>query len=98
MNDIRIVAILLIKEQYQNEFSPQLKKLVEMSREEEGCKQYELLSQNQQNPLEFIFLEHWVSTEALERHNQSSHFMEFVKFASDKIVSLDIKKLKCYSK
>lgn len=95
MNDIKIVAILTIKEQYQDKFPAELKTLVENSRKEEGCNYYEL-NQNADNPLEFIFLEHWASAEALEKHNQSTHFVAFGEFASDKMISLDVKAIKPY--
>lgn len=95
MKDIKVVAILIIKEQYQDKFPAELKKLVENSRREEGCKNYEL-NQNTNNPLEFIFIEHWDSAEALEKHNHSSHFVAFGKFASGKMISLDIKTIESY--
>lgn len=95
MKDIKIVAILIIKEQYYDKFPAELKTLVEKSRKEVGCRHYEL-NQNAANPLEFIFLEHWDSAEALEKHNHSSHFVAFSKFASDKMISLDIKTITPY--
>lgn len=50
-----------------------LKGLLEPSREEEGCCQYELYRDEKIEGL-FVMQEIWCSEEALERHMQTEHF------------------------
>lgn len=51
--------------------------LVEPTRQEAGCLQYELL-QNQANPTDFTFVEEWESHEALDAHLASAHIQAAV--------------------
>lgn len=89
MSEITIVATLTIKAAYQAPLMVELKKLVDSSRAEKGCLQYDL-HQDNQNPLIYIFIERWASQSILDAHNQSEHFTSFGKFADGKIDSLAI--------
>lgn len=89
MSEITIVATLTIKSDFQAPLMEQLKKLVDSSRAEEGCLQYDL-HQDSQNPLVYIFIERWASQPILDVHNQSEHFVSFGQFAKGKIESLSI--------
>ncbi len=63
----------------------QLMRLVEPTRKEEGCLRYDLhagLSDGER----FLFYEIWTSQEALDRHMQTPHFLEF-KGAADKLLA-----------
>ncbi|CAE6938478.1 hypothetical protein ACOMICROBIO_GDFFDHBD_03052 [Vibrio sp. B1REV9] len=51
--------------------------LLEPTREEEGCCQYELFLDEQIEGL-FMFQEIWASQEALEKHLQSPHIVHFI--------------------
>ncbi|ACK70303.1 Antibiotic biosynthesis monooxygenase [Gloeothece citriformis PCC 7424] len=52
--------------------------LVEATRQEKGCLQYELLH-NQNDPTEFIFVETWETKECLEAHMKTEHFQIALK-------------------
>ena len=49
-----------------------LTSLIEPTRKEEGCIQYQLL-QNDTEPTDFTFVEEWASKAALDAHLASSH-------------------------
>jgi quinol monooxygenase YgiN len=57
--------------------------LVEPTRQEPGCLQYDLLH-NQADPTDFTFVEEWESHEALETHLATPH----IQAASDRIPEL----------
>ncbi len=89
MSEITIVATLTIKADYQAPLMVELKKLVDSSRAENGCLQYDL-HQDNKNPLVYIFIERWASQAIVDVHNQSEHFIAFGQFAAGKIESLAI--------
>ncbi|WP_192348567.1 putative quinol monooxygenase [Algoriphagus sp. Y33] len=55
-------------------------RLIEETRKEPGCQKYELHEVTDQPGL-FIMMEEWASEAALEIHNTSKHFMDFVTSA-----------------
>lgn len=87
MSEITIVATLTIKSDFQAPLFEALKKIVDSSRAEEGCNQYDL-HQDMQNPMVYVFVERWASQEALDLHNQSEHFTSFAQFTKGKVESL----------
>ncbi|MBK5142434.1 antibiotic biosynthesis monooxygenase [Budviciaceae bacterium BWR-B9] len=89
MSEITIVATLTIKADFQAPLMDALKKLVDSSRAEEGCLQYDL-HQDNKNPLVYVFIERWASQEILDIHSKSSHFVSFGQFTKGKIESLTI--------
>ncbi|WP_159564155.1 putative quinol monooxygenase [Budvicia diplopodorum] len=89
MNEITIVATLTVKSAYQTALVSELKKLVDSSRAEKGCLQYDL-HQDNQNPLVYVFIERWASQAIVDAHNQSAHFVAFGQFADGKVDSLAI--------
>lgn len=90
MGEVKIVATLMIKDAYKEEFPQELRNLVTASRAEKGCKQYDL-HKDHNNDSVFVFIERWASSQAVEEHNESGHFRHFGTFAKDKIQSLDVK-------
>lgn len=89
MSEITIVATLTIKSDFQAPLLEALKKIVDSSRAEEGCYQYDLHHDNR-NPMVYVFIERWASQEALDLHNQSEHFTSFAQFTKGKVESLVI--------
>ncbi|PWT83365.1 MAG: antibiotic biosynthesis monooxygenase [Acidobacteria bacterium] len=69
---LRIIAKVKARSDSVDELRKLLRALVEPTRNEEGCINYELL-QSQSDPTEFIFLEEWESVVALDRHSSSDH-------------------------
>ncbi|MDR0805344.1 MAG: antibiotic biosynthesis monooxygenase [Enterobacteriaceae bacterium] len=89
MSAITIIATLTIKSDFQAVLLESLKKLVDSSRAEKGCLQYDL-HQDNQNPLVYVFIERWASQDVLDAHNVSEHFVAFGQFTKGKVESLDI--------
>ena len=56
----------------------ELKKLVDITRAEEGCLQYDL-HQNNDNPAHFMFYENWESRELWQSHMESQHLKDYKK-------------------
>lgn len=58
-----------------------------------GNLQYDL-HRDLEKPGVFVFFERWASSEALDKHNETAHFQQFVSRLDGKLDVLDIKKLK----
>lgn len=74
---IHVVAKKWILEDCVEEFIETARELVEMTRKEEGCIQYEL-HQDVKDPTILTFIEKWESPEALKAHMQTEHFTRLV--------------------
>jgi quinol monooxygenase YgiN len=70
---LRIVATMNAPEGKADELRAVLESLVEPSRSDPGCLQYQLL-ENLDNPNQFTFIEEWQDDEALTAHAQADHF------------------------
>ena len=89
MNELKIVATILVKPEYKIEIENVLHNVVDQTRKEEGNVSYDLHT-NIKNPLEYIILEVWKSEDAINIHNQSAHFQAFVKAIDGKVDRLDV--------
>ena len=56
--------------------------LVEPSRKDEGCVQYDL-HVHTKDPGRFVFYENWTSAEMLAKHAASAHLVAFGELAKD---------------
>ncbi|AKP35095.1 putative quinol monooxygenase [Yersinia aleksiciae] len=91
--EVRVIASLVAKPEFIAEVKEAVHQIIEPSREEKGNLQYDLHSESDQNG-SFVFFERWASDEALEKHNKTQHFSDFVKSIDGKLESIEIKKLK----
>jgi len=89
MNELKIVATIVVKEEYKDELLVALKKVVDETRKEPGNISYEL-HEDTTNLLKYVILEVWKSAEVIDLHNESIHFGEFKKAIDGKIDSLTI--------
>ena len=77
MSDLFIVVGLRAKSGKEDDLRRDLTALVEPSRHEEGSLRYELF-EDRDTPGLFVFVEHWASAEARERHHtQGPHIQHF---------------------
>ena len=74
---IKIVAMNYVLEDQKENFIQLTKSLIEESRKEEGCISYSLY-QDISNSNVLTFIEEWKSKEAIDFHNQTSHFTRVV--------------------
>lgn len=77
MDDFFVLAILYAKEGQEQALRTSLMAVVEPSRNDAGNLRYELFAQ-QDDPRRFVFVEHWSSAAAQERHHtESTHIQQF---------------------
>lgn len=72
---IRVVAHIATLPDKVEEVKTVLLRIIEPTRQEDGCIVYELL-QNQEDPTDFTFVEEWESQELLNAHLRSVHIAE----------------------
>jgi quinol monooxygenase YgiN len=70
--NLRVIARVIARQGKVEELKTLLRSIVEPTRKETGCIQYELL-QSKTDPTEFIFVEEWTCENALNQHLASSH-------------------------
>ncbi|MDR1682564.1 MAG: antibiotic biosynthesis monooxygenase, partial [Candidatus Symbiothrix sp.] len=87
MSELKIVAAIVAKSEFQNDLEKTFQIVVDETRKEAGNILYEL-HQDINNPLKYIILETWQSQEAIDRHNESVHFKAFVNAIEGKVKSL----------
>ena len=89
MSKLTIVAHITAKPDQIDLVRSELEKLIETTRAEEGCQQYDLHVDNDQ-PGHFLFYENWESRELWQQHMASAHLAEFGVATEGLIVSRDI--------
>ena len=89
MSSIQIVALVTVKPEYTEALAAQFKDLVKASRAEEGNISYDL-HQEIGKPNRFVFVESWKSQAAIDEHNASEHFQNFVKSIEGKTEAMEI--------
>ena len=67
---------MVAKSGKEEELRKELLALVEPTRKEEGCVQYDL-HVSTDTPGRFVFYENWTSAATLERHSKSAHLTAF---------------------
>ncbi|MDR1653173.1 MAG: antibiotic biosynthesis monooxygenase [Prevotellaceae bacterium] len=89
MSELKIVATVVAKPEFQNDLEQAFQIVVDETRKEAGNVLYEL-NRNVNNPLKYIILETWQSQEAINLHNDSAHFKAFVNAIEGKVESLTV--------
>lgn len=80
MSKICLLAEFVLKPGSLEELMPALKELVNGSRAEGGNISYDLC-QDPDNPNRLFVVEKWISDKAIEEHNATPHFQNFLKAA-----------------
>lgn len=93
MSILNIVAIFTIKPEFNAEFQTEFKKIVEGSRKEQGCIQYDL-NQDVKDPYTYVFTESWQSKQAIDEHNAEPHYKHFAQFAEGKVAKKTVHVMK----
>jgi quinol monooxygenase YgiN len=79
---LTVVAELRAKTGKEDDLRRALLALIDQTRAEEGCVQYDLHVHTGE-PGRFVFYENWVSREHLDQHLASEHLMRFRKLADE---------------
>lgn len=92
MSTIRIVAEMALKPGAREGLMPVFQTLVTGSRAESGNREYDLTA-SLDNPDHLFVIETWASEEAIALHNESPHFLAFVKAMDGKVEKLSATKV-----
>ncbi|MGF1764600.1 putative quinol monooxygenase [Aliivibrio kagoshimensis] len=76
MSTLTIVASIVAKPDSIELVKSELLKLIDLTRAEPGCLQYDL-HQDNNNPAHFVFYENWLSHERLQAHLASQHIANY---------------------
>lgn len=93
MMELKIVATIVVKAEFQSELEKVFHTVVDETRKEAGNVSYDL-HQDVKNPLKYTILEVWKSQDAIDSHNESAHFKTFAAVIDGKIESLAIDVIK----
>jgi quinol monooxygenase YgiN len=77
MAKLTIVANIVAKADSIELVKAELLKLIEITRAEEGCINYDL-HQDNENPANFLFYENWESRELWQAHMGNQHLKDYV--------------------
>lgn len=80
---LTIVATITVKPEFKEDVLKAVKTVVDATRKESGNIFYDVF-EDVKNPLKFVFIETWKSQAAIDSHNQSAHFNDFVKAVDGK--------------
>ncbi len=92
MPNLNVVAKVVAKIDAIDTVKSELMKLIEPTRNEEGCIEYKL-HQDNEVPALFIFYETWESPACLEKHMNTAHFKSFVKVIGNLVEEIAIHKV-----
>jgi quinol monooxygenase YgiN len=77
MSKLTIVAHITAKSDKIEFVKKELDKLIDITRSEEGCLQYDL-HQDNENPAHFLFYENWKSRELWQTHMGNQHLQDYL--------------------
>ncbi len=77
MTKLTVVANIVANKDSIDFVKAELIKLIEVTRAEAGCINYDL-HQDNENPAHFVFYENWQSREHLQTHLANSHIADYV--------------------
>lgn len=70
----------------------ELLKLIEPTRKEQGCLQYDL-HQDHTNPAVFLFFENWQTRELWQAHMNNAHLAEYMKATEGAVASFELNEM-----
>lgn len=77
MAKLTIVASIKVKEEKVDLVKSEMLKLIDITRAEKGCINYDL-HQDNENPAHFLFYETWESHELWQEHMGNDHLKEYM--------------------
>ena len=92
MPNLTIIARIEAKKDRADLVKSELLKLIEPTRKEEGCLQYDL-HQDNENPAVFLFFENWASRELWQEHMKSAHLAAYVQATEGAVTSFSLNEM-----
>jgi len=92
MPRLTIVASIIARPDRIDLVKAELEKLVDITRSEAGCLQYDL-HQDNDNPAHFLFYENWDSRELWQQHMNAPHLREYGKATAGAVDSFNLSEM-----
>lgn len=92
MTKLTIVANIVANEDKIDLVKTELLKLIEITRAEEGCINYDL-HQDNENPAHFLFYENWESRELWQTHMNNTHLTEYMAATEGAVASFTLNEM-----
>ncbi|MCL9775327.1 putative quinol monooxygenase [Vibrio methylphosphonaticus] len=92
MTSLTIVANIIANEDKIELVKTELLALIEATRAEEGCINYDL-HQDNNNPAHFTFYENWTSPELLQAHLRSAHIAKYKAATEGAVASFTLNEM-----
>lgn len=92
MARLTIVANIKANENKIDLVKAELLKLIDITRAEEGCINYDL-HQDNENPSHFLFYENWESRDLWQAHMGNQHLKDFLSATEDAVAELTINEM-----
>lgn len=89
MAKLTIVANIIAKPDRVEFVKSELEKLVDITRKEKGCLQYDL-HQDNENPAHFMFYENWENRDLWQVHVQTQHLKDYMAATEDAVESFTV--------
>ncbi|GAM55523.1 hypothetical protein JCM19231_5297 [Vibrio ishigakensis] len=89
---LTIVANIIAKQDKAELVQSELLKLIDTTRAEKGCINYDL-HQDNENPAHFLFFENWETRELWQDHMNNTHLAEFLKAVDGAIESFTVNEM-----
>ncbi len=92
MTKLTIVANIVAKEDNIELVKAELLKLIDITRAEEGCINYDL-HQDNENPAHFMFYENWESRELWQTHMANTHLAQYMAATEGAVESFTLNEM-----
>ena len=92
MAKLTIVANIIAKADQVELVKAELLKLIDVTRAEEGCINYDL-HQDNENPAHFTFYENWTSRELWQAHMGNTHLAEYMAATEGCVASFTLNEM-----
>ncbi len=89
---LTIVANIIAKQDKIELVQSELLKLIETTRAEKGCINYDL-HQDNENPAHFLFFENWETRELWQDHMGNTHLAEYIKAVDGAVESFTVNEM-----
>ncbi|AXG72862.1 antibiotic biosynthesis monooxygenase [Flavobacterium arcticum] len=89
---LTIVAKILAKEEKRELVKTELLKLIEVTKAEEGCINYNLHQDNENKNL-FLFYENWANKELWQKHMNTPHLADYIKATEGAVLEFTINEM-----
>ncbi len=89
---LTIVAKILAKAEKRELVKKELLKLIDITRAEKGCINYDLHQDNENENL-FLFFENWESRELWQAHMNNAHLAEYMKATDGAVESFTLNEM-----